>query len=788
MVAAIHRKLLRDLALLRGQVITIALIVASGVASYVALQSTWTSLQLSKVSYYRDYRFGDVFVHLKRAPESVSERIEAIPGVAQVYTRVVENVRLPLADEEQPPIGQIVSIRAGHEEPLDAVHLRSGRMPDPGHSDEVLLLEKFAKNHHLAPGDPLPVVINGTLRKLRIVGTAASPEFIYYMPPSGLSMDESRFAAIWMDRKAVSPAFQMEGAFNDVVLRLQRGASRPEVLDRLDRLLEPYGTFGAIGRDKQMSEYILNAEMQQLENMATVVPLIFLGVAAFVLNVVLARLVHLQRSQIASLKALGYSNAAVGLHYLLMVSVIVLFGSALGIALGAWLGTLLTGLYASIFGFPVLSYRLETHTAAAAALISLAAGVVGAMASVHHVASLPPAEAMQPPPPGIYHRTLLERMGLHRLVGPTERMILREIERRPLRTLLSALGIAMAVGILVVGRFKVDAVDYLLDVQFRHAMRDNLSADFTDPVPQRVVHEIAKLPGVERAEGLRSVPVRIRAGHLARDAVVNGYPDGMQLRRVLDSHGRVAPLPADGVLLTKKLGELLGVHAGDTVTIEKREGNREHYRVHVSGLVDEMFGLQAHMRLSALSRLFDEEPAVSSVALSVDPSRLENVEERLQQMPRVASVNSKAAVVEHIQEQMDETVVFTTLILTLFAATIAVGVVYNNARIAVSMRSRDLASLRVLGFTRAEISAILLGEMAVQVVLAIPIGLLVGTWLSHGIASTVDPERFRLPVVISLKTYASAILVTFVAALGSALLVRRHLDQLDLIGVLKTRE
>ncbi len=788
MIAAIHRKLLRDLALLKGQVITIALIVAAGVASYVALQSTWSSLELSKTSYYRDYRFGDVFVHLKRAPESMRDRLEAIPGVAQVYTRVVENVRLPLGGEEQPPIGQIVSIRAGHAAPLDALYLRSGRLPEPGHPDEVLLLEKFAKNHHLSPGDQLPVVINGKLRKLQIVGTAASPEFIYYMPASGISMDESRFAAIWMDRKALAPAFQMEGAFNDVVLRLQPGASRAEVIDTLDRMLEPYGTFGAVGRDKQMSEYILNGEMQQLESMATVVPLIFLGVAAFILNVVLARLVHLQRSQIASLKALGYSNASVGLHYLLMVSAIVLAGSALGIALGAWLGSLLTGLYASVFGFPVLSYRLEAHTAIAATLISLVAGAVGAMASVRHVASLPPAEAMQPPPPGIYHRTLLERIGLHRLVGPTERMILRELERRPLRALLSALGIAMAVGILVVGRFNVDAVDYLLDVQFRQAMRDNLSADFVDPVPKRVIHEIAALPGVERAEGLRSVPVRIRAGHLARDAVINGYPDDMQLRRVLDSHGRPAALPPDGVLLTKKLGELLGVHPGDTVTLEKREGNREHYRVHVSGLVDEMFGLQGHMRLSELSKLFDEAPAISSVALSVDPAHIDEVEKRLEAMPRVASVNRKEAEVSHIQQQMDQTIVFMTVILTLFAATIAVGVVYNNARVAVSVRSRDLASLRVLGFTRGEISAVLLGEMAVQVILAIPIGLLVGTWLSHGVASTIDPERFRFPVVISLKTYASAVLITCVAALGSALLVRRHLDRLDLIGVLKTRE
>lgn len=787
MLSAIDRKLLRDLARLKGQILTIAIVVAAGAAAYISLQSTFSSLELSRARYYREYRFGDVFAHLKRAPLSLHERLQAIPGVAQVDLRVVDPVRLPMQGETPPPMGEVVSLPDGRPAPLNPVYLRAGRMLEPGRSDQALLLEKFAQRFHVQPGDTLPVVMNGKLRQVRIVGLAASPEFIYPMRP-GTGVEDERFAVLWMNESAVAPAFQMDGAFDDLVLSLQHGASEAVVLGALERLLEPYGIQTAVGRDKQPSNYVLNGELEQLQSLATVIPIIFLGVAAFVLNVVLSRLIHLQRAQIASLKAIGYSNVHVGLHYLKLVTAVVMLGVVLGVALGGYLGHAMTGLYARIFGFPVLAYRLEPRTVVTAGLVSLVAGAVGALFSTRRAVRLPPAEAMRPEPPGRYRLTWVDRIGLTRLFGPASGMVAREIARRPMRLMLSVLGVAMAVGILVVGRFNVDAVDHLIDVQFRQAWRDDLSVSFITPVPSRELAVLARLPGVTRVEGARSVAVRFRAGHRWRDSVIFGYPREAELRRVLDGRGAQAQIPDSGVLLTRKLAEVLGLHLGDTVTAELREGDRRHLELRVTGLVDEMFGMQGYMRLSELGRRLDEPKTISMAFFKVARASQTEVEKRLDEMPDVESISSNQSVVASINRQMAETVLVMTLIVTLFAASIAIGVVYNNARVALSMRSRELASLRVLGFTRAEISRILLGELSVQVLLALPLGMLIGTWMARAVMSTVDPERFRFPVVISAQTYAFAVLVTLIAALASALFVRRELDRLDLIGVLKTQQ
>ncbi len=788
MVSPLDKKLLGDLGLMKGQVLTIALVVAAGIAAYVSLQSTFHSLEDSRDAYYERYRFGDVFVHVERAPESVHRRLEDLPGVARVYTRVLESVTLPVEGLVEPASGTIVSIPGGREPALNGLYLRQGRMPEPGRADEVLLLETFAEAHALEPGDTVPAVINGTLRRLRVVGIAMSPEFIFNMGPGGFGGDDEKFGVLWMDRSVLGPAFDMEGAFNDVVVRLSPGASEAEVIAQVDRLLDPYGTLGAQGRSKQTSNYVLESELAQLSNFATVIPVIFLGVAAFLLNVVLSRLVHLQRPEIATLKAVGYADREIGLHYLKLVSLIVLLGTVIGIGAGAYLGRAMTDLYSDYFRFPVLRYRVDVSVAVASVVVSLAAAFAGALVAVRRIAALPPAEAMRPAPPARYRRTLLERIGLDRFIGPVGRMILREIERRPLRTVLSALAIGMATGILVVGRFNFDAVEHLLDVTFQRSFREDATVAFVRPMPARVVHEIENMPGVLHAEGMRSVPVRARMGHRWRDATLNAYPAGGDLRRLVDVYERETPLPPRGVVLTRKLAEILDVDVGDEVAFEIREGERQTVSVPVSGLIEESFGLNAHIRDDALSRLLGEEPTVNMVLMRIDPLEWQELEQRLIDLPALATIFRPESLIRQFREQSGEMLMTMTLIITLFAATIAVGVVYNNARVALSMRSRDLASLRVLGFTRGEISTILLGELAIQVLLAIPIGLVVGRLLAEAVMSTVDPEMYRLAVVIEPKTYAFAAVVTLASGLLSALLVRRKLDRLDLIGVLKTRE
>ncbi len=788
-MTALDRKLLRDLWLARGQAAAIALVIAAGIAIFVAMFSTFTSLDLTLATYYDRYRFGDVFAGLERAPLAVARRIADIPGVAQVETRVVVDVTLDVPGLAEPAVGRLISVPAERRPILCDLFIRKGRYPEAGRPDEVLASETFARAHHLEPGDSVGAVVNGRRRDLRIVGLALSPEYVYPIRPGELLPDERRFGILWMERRALASAFDMHGAFNDLVLRLMRGASTPEVIARLDRILEPaYGGLGAIPRSLQSSHWDLNNELQQLESSGAIVPVIFLGVAAFLLNVVLSRVVLVQRPQIAALKALGYGNGAVAAHYMKWGLAIALAGGAAGVALGAWLGWALTRLYAVFFHFPVLYYRLDPVVVLAGVGMSVAAAGLGVIGAVGQAVALPPAEAMRPEVPARFGESWPERAGLGRLLSQPTRIVLRTLQRHPGRAGLSVAGIALGTGLLVVGTFSLDSIDVMMDTQFNLAQRFDVAVTLVQPGSAAALDEIRRLPGVIDAEPFRAVPARLRAGSRSRHAAISGVVSQARLSRVVDAAPRVVALPPEGLVLSAKLAELLGVRPGDPVTVEVLEGARPARAVPISGLVDEFMGTNAYMDLDALHRLMQEGSTVSGAYLQVDGARAPELYARLKATPRVGGVMLKRAATESFRETFASLVNTVVYIYALFAGAIAFGVVYNSARISLSERSRELATLRVIGFTRTEVSYILLGELALVTLVAIPVGLIAGYFGAAGVVTAFDTELFRIPLAVSSRTCAFAAMTTATATVVSALIVRTRVDRLDLVEVLKARE
>ena len=785
-MSALDRKLGRDLWRLRGQVATIALVLACGFMANIMLRSTWQSLLRARDTYYDAYRFGDAFAHLERAPDAEAARLAHLPGVAVAYPRIVEDVMLPMPDQPEPVTGRIVSLPDVGAPPLDGLYLRAGRLPVPGVADEAVILEQFAEAHELRPGDHVPVLLDGRVRQIRIVGVALSPEFVMAMSGRELVVNRGGFAVLWMARAGIAPAFKMDDAFDDVVFQLEPHASQAAVLDEIDRELARYGGRHAVGRDRQVSNYALSQELGVLRTLALMIPTIFLAVAAFLVNVVLSRLVFLERTQIAVLKALGFSNGRIARHYLALVALIVGLAAILGLALGVWSGRWMTNLYADFYQFPTKLHHVGFSLVVVTLGIGLVAAVTGALTAVRRVSHMPPAEAMRPATPLVYRRSFVERIGLGRVVGPSAMMVVRELERRPLRFAMSTLGIAMGVGIFVMGRFSWNSFGYLMEEVFPREHQEDVSVTFVRSQPARALHELEHLPGVTRVEGLRVVPVRMHAGTHWRDTTITGLPEPSTMRHLLDAGVRPVVLPADGLVLNDRLARVLGVEVGDTVDVDVLDGNWRTHQARVGGLIDEAFGLQVYARADWLGRLLDEDPRVSMALLQVDADHRADVAARLKQLPEVLGATSTLATIQRFRDQTGRSMLVMALILTLSAAAIAIGVVYNNARIALSMRSRDLASLRVLGFTRREISNILLGELAVQVLLGIPLGLWMGWGWSSLMASSFDPDTIKFPLHIAPTTYAAATVIALASGLVSALLVRRKLDHLDLVGVLKS--
>jgi putative ABC transport system permease protein len=788
LMSALNRKLLRDVARLKGQVLTIALVLAGGITSFIGLRGTWSSLLRARDAYYDRQRFAHVFAFLERAPESVGLRIEALDGVAAVQTRISREVLLPIEGMDRPASGRLLSLPASGEPVTNALHLRSGRFPEREREDEVVVLESFAEAHGLVPGHRIPAVINGKLRRMRVVGVALSPEFIYALRPGAIADDPARYAILWMNRTPLAAAFQLEGAFDEVSLTLQPGASEQSVLAAVDRLLAPYGGNGAVGRKDQQSNKILIGELAQLEALAGMVPMVFLGVTAFLVNMVLGRLIALQRPEIAALKAMGYTNAELRRHFAGLVAVLLVPGSAVGLAGGGYMGATVLGLYATVFRFPAVRFEMSLSLVAAAVLMSAGAALAGALIAVREAVRLPPAEAMRPPAPTVYRRSVVERLGLASLAGPSGLMILREVERRPLRTLLSSVGIAGALALVVLGRFGIDSLDSYLEGSLRREQRYDLAVSFVRPVSPRALRQLAAIPGVRRAEGTRAAPARIRFGHRTRDVALVGLPPGATLRRLLRPGSGDVSLPEEGILLTRKLGEVLGLRPGDRAEVEIREGARPVARPVVEGFVDDAVGLQIYAREDVVALLEGDLGALGSVNLSVDPLHAAAVEQRLRRLPLVIDVSDLRADIRRLRDMNASMMDIWTTISIVMGATVIFGVIYNNARIALATRSRDLASLRVLGFSQGEISSILIGGMSIELAIAIPLGLYLGHEWARLFFRSVDQEQFRWAVYVAPSTYLMAAAVGLLAAAASALWVRRNVDRLDLIGVLKTRE
>jgi putative ABC transport system permease protein len=787
-LSALHRKLFREVRQLVGQIVTIALVVAGGITCFISLRGTCDSLDWARAAYYDRYRFADVFAHVERAPESVARQIEALPGVGVVQTRIFEEVTLPIEGMERPAYGRLVSLPASGQPMTNALHIVEGELPTRGSDADVAVLSAFASAHGLHPGHRLPAVIHGKLRQLKVVGVVLSPEFVYAIRPGAIIDDPQRYAVLWMERSVLASAFQLDGAFNDLTLRLQPGASEPEVCAAVDRLLAAYGGDGAFGRSRQISSKMLATELGQLEGIAGMVPLVFLGVAAFLINVVLGRLIALQRPEIAALKAMGYTNGEIARHYLGLVAVVMVPGSALGVALGRRLGVEVTALYGELFRFPTLSFRMSATLVVSAIAVSALAAVAGAILAIRSATRLPPAEAMRPPAPPRYRRSLLERLGAGTLLGPTGLMVVREVGRRPLRTILSSVGIAGAIALIILGHFGADSLDAYLEGTLRRAQRQDLSVAFVRPEDPRVIGQLARVPGILTAEGIRAVPVRVRHDHVMRDSVLMGLPSDATLRRLVERSGGARPVPDEGVVITATLGEILGVRPGDAIELEVLEGSRQLVRPVVAGFIDEAVGLQVYARRDVVDALQHDDGAISSALLRIEPRSVVAVEARLRRSPDVIDVSDLCADIGRLRDMNGSIMDVWTAISITLSACVIFGVAYNNARIALAARERDLATLRVLGMTRGEIAAILIGSLALEVGIAIPLGLVSGRLWAEAFMSNVDKETWRWAVVVAPRTYLLAAAVAIVACAASALWVRRHVDQLDLIGVLKTRE
>jgi putative ABC transport system permease protein len=791
---ALNTKLWRDLHRLWAQVLTIAVVVAIGVAGFVGMFSVHASLKEARDNFYRDNHMADVFIRVQRAPLQLQGRLRAVPGVADIQLNVVHDAQLALPDAQAPVTARFVGLELARvqaqSQGLNALSLRSGRWPEPGRLLEAVVNERFAQARQMRLGDQVQTILNGQLQTVHLVGTVISPEYVF--ASRGGAPDDKGFGVWWIDHQRMAQVFDMQGAFNQAFFRLDERAPSPatlaHTLAQIDALLGPYGTRGAMRQDQQISARIVNDELSQMQVMGTVLPAIFLAVSVFILNGVIGRQVATQRHPIAALKALGYPDSRIAWHYMGLALAIAGLGLLAGLALSQWIGRTMLGLYGESFRFERLDYATTPWLVLASVALVMAAAAAGTWRSIEAVVRLRPAVAMQAPLPAHQQRSLLERMGLSRHVPTATLMAMRHLQNSPWRALFTVTGIALAVALQISGAFWLDAVAHIMDVQYRQVQRGDVVVYFQHELRPSVQQDLQRLPGVLHAEAQRTSSVRLHRAGQNDEGMMLGLPQGARLMRAIDTEQGPLTMPPQGLVLSALLAQRLGAQVGERVEVEFLTGRQQRASVEVVGIVRTLIGKQAFMDLDAMHRLTREGAGVTEASLQVDPLAMPAFWQAVKGAPVIVAVLDKASSLAGFQETTSRNMGVFSAILTLFAVAMAVGIVYNAARISLSERAWELASLRVLGMTRAEVSVLLLGPLGAELLLALPLGAAGGWALASWLMQLMSSENIDFPVVIAPPTYGWAVLIVLAAGLLSALLVRRQIDQLDLVAVLKVRE
>ncbi|MET3528718.1 ABC transporter permease [Phenylobacterium koreense] len=787
-MSPLDRKLLRDIWRIKSQAAAIGVVIAVGVLMLVMMSGLVSSLEETRRAYYERYRLAEVFAPVTRAPESMIDELADLPGVAAAEGRVAGDALIDIKGLSLPLQARVVSLPDYGAPTFNDVFLTDGRRPEPGNRDEILLLTSFARAHGIKPGQNLRVTIRGAQRELRVVGLAQSPEFLYLTPPGEIAPDDSRFAVVWMGRATAQAAYDMEGAFNEALLSLARGAREKAVLDAVNRRLERFGGLGAYGREDHLSDRYVSEEIRGLRSMSAVAPPIFLGVAAFLLHIVVARMVQAERGQIGLMKAFGYTNLEVGAHYLKLVLIIAIGGAIAGCLAGIAAGRAMVGVYLEYYKFPFLVFEVRPSSFVMGFVISTLSASAGGLLVLRNIFALTPAAAMRPPAPADYSRTGHIADALAERLDQPSRMVLRRLMRQPGRMAGAVMGIAAGMAISAAMTGIMSGFDETMDLNFNFVDRSDATIAFVNPTSDKTILELQRMPGVIAVEPVRNVQAVLRNGLKSHRGTVEGRVPDPRLNRALDTNLRAMTMRKEGVILAASLARKLDIEPGQMLTVEVREGRRPVLQIPVIGVTESLLGSPAYMELDALNRALREPGRVSGASLKIDTARSAELHQRLKNMPAVAGVSLKSDARESFRRLMDSGAGAMRYVMAAIAFIITFGIVYNSARIAQAECERDLASLRVIGFSKWEAAFVLLGELAVVALVALPAGALLGYALAFALAAGFSSDLYQIPVTYGRGDVGIATLAVLAAALLSGWLVKRDIDRTDLIVALKTRD
>ena len=790
---ALSRKLWRTIRSTKGQFVAVAAVVMVGVSVYISMSTAYYNLDRSKEIFYRENNFADYYFHVVKAPVQVIRQIEALPGVMKATGRIQKDVPV-IKEGNQRATARLTSYPVPMDTEVNRLRLLTGRIfekyPQSGGIEVLTDLPYFNANN-LSANNTVTIVAEGRKVFLTAVGTATGPEFIYNMKDSATFMpDPNDFGIIMIPQNQAEKIFNMDGQVNQVILTFSPGADEKEIIERVKSILNPYGNLTSYPRKKQLSNAVLQGELDGLRTAAIFMPAIFLVIAAVIQFVILGRAIRAQRLQIGVMKALGYSNWQIMFNYTGYALAVGFFGAALGILLGLLLASAMSEVYANFFNLPGTIGGVNIKAIVYGLALSLGVSLISGLTASRAVAAVNPAESMRPEPPKGSGGAVFERWTwLWSRLSAVWKMSLRTVSRKRGRAAVTVVGIVFAVGLLVMSLFTNDAVNYMIDRQFNHEQRYDLLVRFVSPVREGELLNISRLGGVIKVEPLFEIPVKAHFNGRSEDDLLTALRPGTTLKTITGDGDQSLELPDKGTLVSERTANKLGLRVGDMIEVETILGTGPSHREYlkVVGINKQLVGASSFISLAQADEIMRESQLVSGAMLKVETGRSKQLEKELSDMTGVSSISSPQKELDNFNKNLDS-MIYSISIMVLFAVLLGFAMVYNSSVISFTERRREFASLRVVGFTTSEVSGLLLKENIIQSMTGVVLGLPFGRLMTEWYIKATSTDLYTIPVVIYPKTYLFSALggILFIAL--AHLLTVRGVGKLDLVDVLKDRE
>lgn len=789
----LSRKIWRYIFRNLGQFLAAAAVVMGGIIVYVSMSSSYYNLGQAREDFYRENRFADYYFQFVKAPDGVVKQIERVDGVNHVSGRIQKDLSV-IKENNERATARVVSYNLPMEEELNQITVVQGRGFEQNRSSgstEVVLDPKYLKANNLGWGDEITAIVEGKEVFFTVVGSAISPEFIYAMKDNAdILPDPQKFGIFMVEKQQAQQLLNMQGQINQILIEFDSEADQTAAINTIKEILRPYGLLSSYPRSDQLSDAMLEAELDQLRGVTNVLPMIFLAIAAAIQFVILRRMIKTQRPQIGLMKGTGYHNYQIMLHYVYYAVAVSLAGALAGILLGVRFSFYFTDLYATYFNLPVYFKGFNLQAIVTGVIMCLVIGCIAGVSASVGVVKIQPAESMRPEPPIIGGKSLLEYWPwLWSRLTSGWKMTIRNINRNKGRFTVTLLGVVFSVALLVISFFVYDAVDYMMQKFFYEGQTYDISIRFDSLIAEKEMLTISHVDGVQKVEPFLELPIRIHYGSHSEEEVLLAYSPDLTMKKLEDDNGQPILIPADGILLNERTARKLNVRPGDQVEIETLlpTGPVHQEKAIVAGLVRQMVGSGSYIDLRQVNRLLQERNLISGAMIKVEPGKASQVETEINGMLGVASVLSHQKEIANFESYLG-TMDISILIMVIFAAILGFAIVYNASVMNLAERNREIGCMRVIGFSVKEVSGLLSKENIVQSVLGVALGLPFGRYVAQAYMQSITTDLYTLPVIIYPRTYIMAAFGTIAFIFLAHKFSVRGIKKLDLAEVLKSPE